>query len=316
MPFCRCSEPGNWTVLKRGNPLGAQRLAGRVCWLRLDRHKTSVLDNRLAAAPRGAERAKRRNAATGALGHWYLNPVGKTRLAAETLPDSICPSGRLGQVQIGSNGSILIGGGSFGGRRPQSRQTCIAFSDQMSVNLLLSSPTPSRGLHRRTRQRCSARRCCLSIRNWKCVSSVMPRSSSRTAAAFLVRYGDTRMTDFPSQSAPQIHHCQGDDTVVGLGEKECPPALQRPVDSSWPPEPLSRPAVDSSESGKIEQDWHSRHTAGLPPIAEMSERRLAQPLSAKMRPRITCDGRADGGSPCVGSRSRRPFYAAVVRCRE
>src|SRR5271166_6118690 len=65
---------GRFDQRRRGAPLGAQRLAGRVRWVRLDRHKASVLDNRLAAAARGAEWAECWNAATGALGHRHLNP--------------------------------------------------------------------------------------------------------------------------------------------------------------------------------------------------------------------------------------------------
>ena len=46
---------------RRGTALRTQRLAGRMLRVRLDCHKVSVLDNRLAATPRGAERAECRN---------------------------------------------------------------------------------------------------------------------------------------------------------------------------------------------------------------------------------------------------------------
>ena len=39
------------------------------------------------------------------------------------------------------------------------------------------------------------------------------------------------------------------------------------------------------------------------------------PRSAKMRPRITCDGRAEADRYVRRLPERRPFYAAVVRCR-
>src|SRR5271165_2845362 len=62
----RMEQPvGRFDQRWRGASLGAQGLAGRVRRVRLDRHKAPVLDDRLAAAARGAEWAECWNAATG-----------------------------------------------------------------------------------------------------------------------------------------------------------------------------------------------------------------------------------------------------------
>src|SRR5262249_50333079 len=53
----------------RGAAFRAQRLAGRVPGVRLDRQKAPVLDNRFAAAARDAEWAESRNPLLGTLGH-------------------------------------------------------------------------------------------------------------------------------------------------------------------------------------------------------------------------------------------------------
>src|SRR5712692_1539804 len=68
-PFEWIEQPvGVVDELRRGSPLGAQRLPGWVRWIRLQGNETAILDDGDRATPRGTQRAVALNPLDGGLG--------------------------------------------------------------------------------------------------------------------------------------------------------------------------------------------------------------------------------------------------------
>jgi len=141
----RVKQPvGRFDQCRRSAPLGAKGFAGRVRWVRLDRHKAPVLDDRLATAARGAEWAECWYAATGAVGHRRLDPDASSAFGSMPgsgmLRDKITPPGGVDKAKSfskGGDGAFLSG--VFARSRPRSSApqapTCAAVGSLLASTL-------------------------------------------------------------------------------------------------------------------------------------------------------------------------------------